>query len=168
MREPIFRTSHARVVKPRRRNQLLSIAISTLVLTASAVAAERSPSELHDTMSDAERSAVISAALASPTGRAVSSREHKMLRMSPAESRAELAQIGKESANAQQKSLQDRSIREVRSGETVTLIVGTALAKQSRLVRDANGQWLRTCGEDHGNGAHAHTHPVAQKGSNRE
>ncbi|MGL4233675.1 MAG: hypothetical protein ACRDAM_22345 [Casimicrobium sp.] len=143
-------------------------AVVALSASTIAFAVERSPLELHEAMSDTERAEVIRAAVAAPTGRAANATEHKMLRMSPEQSRAELKALTEPSTANQSKSLRDRTIREVRNGESVTLVVGTALAKQSRLVRDANGQWVRTCSADHGNGAHPHTHAVSVKGSNRE
>jgi peptidyl-tRNA hydrolase len=168
MREAVFRRVLESFASSHRRRWMQSAALSLIAASAVATATERSPLVMHETMSEAERAEVIRAAIAAASARPVTSSEHKMLRMSPAESRAELAQVGKESASTQQKSLRDRAIREVRNGETVTLVTGTALAIQSRLIRDANGQWHRTCSEDHGHGAHEHTHLVSKKGSNRE
>jgi hypothetical protein len=169
MREHSFRHRSRESFSNRsRRRWMQSAALSFVALSSVAIATERSPLVMHETMTTAERAEILKAAVSVPGGRTVTSQEHKMLRMSPAESRAELAQIGKPTAGSQQKSLRDRTIREVRNGDSVTLVVGTALAVQSRLIRDANGQWHRTCGEDHGHGAHEHTHLVSKKGLNRE
>jgi hypothetical protein len=168
MRKPEFQYSLSSLLRTCCRRGVQSVALAAIGMSTMAFAVERSPLVMHETMSEAERAEVIRAAVAAPSARAVSSTEHKMLRMSPEQSRAELKAVGSESSANQNKSLRDRSIREVRNGESVTLVVGTALAKQSRLVRDANGRWVRTCSEDHGQGANAHTHVVSAKGSNRE
>jgi hypothetical protein len=168
MRKPEFQNSQRSALRIHFRNGLQLIAVAAIGLSATASAAERSPQVVHETMSEAERSEVIRAALAAPSGRAVSAVEHQMLRMPPQQSRAELNALGTESSGNQKKSLRQTTIREIRNGETVTLVVGTAFAKQSQLRRDANGNWVRTCSSDHGEGAHAHTHVVSVKGSNRE
>jgi hypothetical protein len=168
MRKPEFQYSMSSFLQTVYRRGVQTATVATVAMSAMVFAVERSPLVMHETMSEAERADVIRAAVAAPSGRAVSATEHKMLRMSPEQSRAELKAIDNDSSANQNKSLRERTIREVRNGESVTLVVGTALAKQSRLVRDANGQWARTCSSDHGHGATPHTHAVSVKGSNRE
>jgi hypothetical protein len=168
MREPEFQYSLSSFLRTCYRRGVQSAAVAAMGVSAFAFAVERSPLVMHETMNEAERAEVIRAAVAAPNGRAVTANEHKMLRMSPEQSRAELKALDDPSSASQRKSLRDRTIREVRNGDSVTIVVGTALAIQSRLMRDANGQWVRTCSADHGNGAHPHTHVVSVKGSNRE
>ncbi len=168
MREPQVQFSVNAFLRAGYRRGFHAAAVVAVGASAMAFAVERSPLVMHETMSEAERAETIRAAVAAPSGRAVSTTEHKMLRMSPEQSRAELKALAEPTSANQNKSLRDQTIREVRNGDAVTLIVGTALAKQSRLVRDANGQWVRTCSADHGNGAQPHTHAVSVKGSNRE
>jgi hypothetical protein len=168
MRKPEFQYSLSSLLQTRYRRAIQIAAVASVAASAVAFAVERSPLVLHETMSESERAEVVRAAVAAPAARAVSANEHKMLRMSPEQSRAELKAMREPQAANDRKSLSERTIREVRNGESVTLVVGTALAKQSKLIRDANGQWVRTCTADHGHGATPHTHVVSVKGSHRE
>ncbi len=168
MRKLEFQHSLSSVLRAHYRRGVRCAAWAAIGVSTMVLAVDRSPLVMHETMSEAERAEVIRAAVATPKARAVKPVEHKMLRMTPEQSRAELNAIDAETSGGERKSLRDQTFREIRVGEQVTVIVGTAMAKQSQLVRNAKGEWVQTCSDDHGDGAHTHTHVVSKKGANLE
>jgi hypothetical protein len=123
-----------------------------------------SPGVAHQTMSDAERAAVIADAVNTPMERSATAREHKMLRISPSEARATIDRATR-TDSSQRKSLAtvDNTFRESRHGDAVTLVVGTALATRMKVQRDAKGRLIESCSEDHDHSSHR-----AVSGGNRE
>jgi hypothetical protein len=117
-------------------------------------AAEKSASEQYSNMSDSERAALIYRANAKSAvpSRAATPEERALLLESPADARARL-NAKPESVNKNAGTGKDAAaVREMRTGDAVGKVVGTALSHNRMRTISADGKHVDTCET----GAHTH------------
>lgn len=141
--------------------------------TPQAAAAEKSALEQYRDMSENERNAMINEAVnnaAAPT-RSATTTERALISETPADARARLYKKPESMA----KSTGSGAGREMRAGDSVGKVLGTAFFNSRTMTLTADGKHLETCET----GAHAHdvttkkllsdaTATAARKGATRE